>query len=73
MRTDLLDDSKWPEPVARKSDGKLELWVCTRCTYVYDPRDGDDCQDIPPGVPFEALPEDWICPDCGAEKEYFFF
>ncbi len=39
--------------------------------YVYDPEEGDTEQNIPPGVPFEELPEDWICPKCGAEKEYF--
>ncbi len=22
-------------------------------------------------TPFEKLPEDWICPDCGEEKEHF--
>lgn len=73
MQNDLLDESRWPPKVARNPDGRLELWVCSRCTFVYDPRDGEDSQDIPPGVPFEALPDEWICPECGAEKSYFFY
>ena len=35
-------------------------WVCTVCGYVYD---GE--------VPFEELPEDWLCPLCGVGKELF--
>jgi len=26
---------------------------------------------IPPGTPFEELPDDWVCPICGAGKEDF--
>ena len=32
---------------------------------------GDEASDVAPGTPFEKLPEDWICPDCGEEKEHF--
>jgi rubredoxin len=39
--------------------------------YVYDPEAGDFERNIPPGTPFENLPDDWCCPKCGAEKEYF--
>jgi len=42
---------------------------CTK--YVYDPEAGDYARNIPPGTPFEELPDDWCCPECGAEKEYF--
>jgi rubredoxin len=41
------------------------------CGYVYDPAEGDAENNIPIGTPFEELPEDWVCPKCGAEKEYF--
>jgi len=27
--------------------------------------------NIPPGTPFEELPEDWVCPVCGADKSMF--
>jgi rubredoxin len=38
---------------------------------VYDPKAGDPDGGVPPGTPFESLPEDWKCPVCGASKKYF--
>ncbi|HEX3044686.1 MAG TPA: rubredoxin [Bacillota bacterium] len=45
-------------------------WECTVCGYLYDPAKGDELS-IPPGVPFEDLPDDWTCPTCGAGKDLF--
>ena len=73
MRLDLLNPSKWPRLVARTSTGRLEKWVCLECSYIYDPFVGEKDSDIPPGVPFEALPDDWTCPECGAERSDFFY
>ncbi|MBC8431764.1 MAG: rubredoxin [Desulfobacterales bacterium] len=42
---------------------------CTK--YVYNPEEGDYERNIPPGTPFEELPDDWCCPLCEAEKEFF--
>mgnify|MGYP000205644801 CR=1 FL=1 len=39
--------------------------------YVYDPEEGDFESGVEPGTAFQDLPEDWVCPWCGAEKEYF--
>ncbi|NBB83475.1 MAG: hypothetical protein GVY28_08720 [Alphaproteobacteria bacterium] len=41
------------------------------CGYLYDPAFGVPEQDIPPGVAFEDLPDDWECPECGSEKIYW--
>lgn len=41
------------------------------CEYVYDPAEGDFENNIEPGTSFEDLPEDWVCPKCEAEKEFF--
>jgi len=41
------------------------------CGYIYDPEIGDPDNGIAPKTPFEDLPEDWVCPKCGAEKEFF--
>lgn len=41
------------------------------CGYVYDPEVGDIENNIPPDTAFEDLPEDWVCPLCGAAKEFF--
>lgn len=48
-------------------------WVCmsSECGYIYIPSRGDKSQHIPPGTPFEALPDTWVCPNCGNKKENF--
>lgn len=48
----------------------MNKWECP-CGYVYDPMEGDIVNHVPPETPFEDLPDDWVCPLCGAEKEYF--
>jgi rubredoxin len=49
----------------------MEKWECLVCGYIYDPARGDPEGGIPPGTPFEELPDDSVCPECGAEKEMF--
>lgn len=49
----------------------MEKYKCTACEYIYDPEAGDPEDDVPPGTPFEELPDDWVCPECGAEKDLF--
>jgi len=46
-------------------------WRCMVCGYIYDPEIGDPDSGVPPGTSFEELPEDWICPICGASKDLF--
>ncbi len=41
------------------------------CGYVYDPAIGDPANGIEPGTPFEDIPDGWVCPDCGVEKDMF--
>ena len=50
---------------------KIPRYKCLGCEYVYDPAKGDPEQGIPPGTPFEDLPDDWICPICKLGKEQF--
>jgi len=49
----------------------MKKYKCIACDYIYDPENGDPEGDIPPGIPFEELPYDWICPECGVGKELF--
>ena len=49
----------------------MQKWKCTVCGYVYDPEQGDPDGDIEPGTDFEDLPDDWVCPECGANKDAF--
>lgn len=44
---------------------------CKVCGYIYDLTVGDEENGIAPGTAFEDLPDDWVCPDCGVEKEDF--
>ena len=46
-------------------------YVCGICGYVYDPAAGDPDAGVAPGVSFAELPEDWVCPICGAGKDEF--
>lgn len=49
----------------------LDRYECAACGYVYEPAKGDDTSDIPAGTAFEALPDSWRCPVCGARKPRF--
>jgi rubredoxin len=49
----------------------MDKYECLVCGYIYDPALGDPDAGIDPGTPFDALPDDWECPDCGATKDMF--
>ncbi len=49
----------------------MKKYKCTVCNWVYDPAIGDPDHGIAPGTPFEELPDDWTCPECGVGKEMF--
>jgi len=50
---------------------KMDKYVCIVCDYVYKPAKGDPDEGIEPGTKFEDLPDDWVCPICGASKDEF--
>ena len=49
----------------------MKKYRCIVCDWVYDPAVGDPDHGIAAGTPFEELPDDWVCPLCGAGKEDF--
>ncbi len=49
----------------------MQKYKCQVCGYIYDPKDGDESSGVAPGTPFEDLPDDWVCPVCGATKDQF--
>ncbi|HIG99470.1 MAG TPA: hypothetical protein HA258_02710 [Thermoplasmata archaeon] len=55
----------------KKEEVKMDKYVCTVCGYVYDPAKGDPETGIAVGTSFEDLPDDWVCPVCGAGKDAF--
>lgn len=46
-------------------------YECKFCGYVYNPKEGDSENGIDKGTPFDLIPDTWVCPICGAEKEAF--
>ena len=44
---------------------------CSISGYIYDPELGDPEAGVEAGTPFQGLPEDWVCPICGAAKDRF--
>jgi flavin reductase (DIM6/NTAB) family NADH-FMN oxidoreductase RutF/rubredoxin len=60
------------ETKKEKKEGKtMKKYKCTVCGYIYDPEAGDPDGGIAPGTPFEDIPDDWVCPVCGASKDQF--
>ena len=49
----------------------MKKYVCELCGYEYNPAKGDIDNGVEPGTEFDELPEDWVCPLCGAGKEDF--
>ncbi len=76
-----LEKEKVQEPVIKaepkvelqpeKAAGDLSTYTCNICGFQYNPEEGDPALGIPPGTPFEDLPEDYRCPICNAAKDYF--
>jgi rubredoxin len=56
---------------ALKKEIRMDKYRCTVCGYIYDPAKGDSGGGIPAGTPFEKLPDDWVCPECGVGKDMF--
>ena len=44
----------------------MKKYLCVPCDYIYDPEIGDPDGGIDPGTAFEDIPDDWVCPLCGA-------
>lgn len=53
------------------AEPRFKKYKCLACGYVYDPAIGDPEANIPPGTPFEELPDEWVCPTCGSGKALF--
>lgn len=49
----------------------MAKYVCLVCGYVYDEAEGDEDAGIAPGTLWEDIPDDFVCPLCGAGKEEF--
>lgn len=62
---------KMKKKLPKKTAPNWKRYVCNGCGYEYDPAVGDVENEIASGTLFKDLPEEWICPDCGEEKDNF--
>lgn len=71
--TGAADEGQSAGDGARKKgeENPMQRYVCGVCGYVYDPAEGDPDSGVAAGTAFEDLPEDWVCPVCGADKDEF--
>ena len=49
----------------------MQKYECLACGYIYDPEKGDPDSGVNPGTAFADLPDDYVCPVCGAGKDQF--
>lgn len=49
----------------------MEKYTCIPCGWIYDPEIGYEEGGIAPGTSFDDLPDDFVCPLCGAGKDMF--
>ncbi|MDR1125174.1 MAG: rubredoxin [Deltaproteobacteria bacterium] len=49
----------------------MQKYVCSLCGWEYDPAEGEPESGAAPGTPFDQLPDDFVCPVCGAAKSDF--
>ena len=59
------------ETVVEEDNDLGPKYQCLVCDHIYDPKEGDPDGGIKPGTRFEDIPDDWVCPVCGAEKSDF--
>lgn len=60
-----------PKKAEQEKGDNMDSFTCQICGFQYNPEEGDPTAGIPPGTPFEDLPDDYKCPICNASKEYF--
>lgn len=49
----------------------MKRYHCEICGLIYDEEKGIPDEGILPGTRWEDIPDDWVCPDCGAGKDAF--
>ena len=46
----------------------MKMYMCLICGFIYDEKEGWPDDGIPAGTLWENVPDDWVCPDCNADK-----
>ncbi len=50
---------------------RFDKYNCSYCGYVYDPEKGFPVDGVVPGTTFDDIPDNWVCPVCGAVKKNY--
>jgi flavin reductase (DIM6/NTAB) family NADH-FMN oxidoreductase RutF/rubredoxin len=68
-----IKEEKTPREATAKEGvmADKKKYKCLVCGYIYDPEKGDPDNGVSPGTAFEEIPDDWVCPVCGAGKDQF--
>lgn len=46
------------------------IFMCRQCGCLYDESRGDPDRGIEAGTDVDELPDEWRCPECGADKSF---
>ena len=57
--------------LTQRKDLVNKTWMCLICGWIYDEEKGAPDEGIAPGTPWDQVPMNWTCPECGARKEDF--
>ena len=49
----------------------MDKYTCTLCGFEYDEEAGLPEEGIEPGTKWDDVPDDFVCPACGASKDMF--
>lgn len=49
----------------------MKAYMCVVCGFIYEEEKGLPAEGIAPGTPWGDIPDDWVCPECGAAKDDF--
>ena len=50
----------------------MSRYACPNCGFVYDEAEGNRHEGFPPGTPWDEVPDDFVCPDCGVRDKLDF-
>jgi len=49
----------------------MKSFQCTVCSFLYEEENGLPLEGIAAGTPWDNIPADWRCPDCGTSTDDF--
>ncbi|WP_070987501.1 rubredoxin [Halofilum ochraceum] len=59
------------EPIPNRDERPDRMFMCTICGWLYREERGIPKADIAPATRWEDVSRDFVCPECGAGKDWF--